>query len=498
MSLAPPPLPPVDEPTPHDLRIDWRFLLADEDLGRVALHGPVDRRDRVALASHADIVGKLGDPDLTPHDVAVLIDPTAVILRRAIDGLAPGGAIHIEHSARRRRRGVRKVLTEAGFDTSTWWHRPSISDTRCLVALDRPDSAATVLQKVAGRGRRTPFEVLLARHGRVARWADDVSILAVRPEVWSKHAIASPGGDRIAALVTPRYAASRAVIGVATARAGDRLARVAKVARNRADDGLLANEADLLDRFTATVGPDAAVPLHHHLTATGGRMVLVEDAAPGEPLDRRAVRHDRDGALLAGIAWMGKVPVSSPTEVRYDGRAAALIAAPLQAIGAAAWQDPAERDELVERATEALQPLADATLPAPFEHGDFSHPNLFRQPDGTLIAIDWELAQPAGLPLHDLVFYVGYLAESVERPRTPARLVEAHRQALGPGGWARTAVDHHLAALGIDGNLLPQLVLSCWTRRLATLPPERVLGSSDPHRYETLWRASLAAAEEHR
>ena len=493
MTLAPPePLGPEPEVPVADERIDWRFLLAGSDLGRVAVAGPVEPAVRTALAAHAAAVGEL-DEDTGPVDLVVLVDPDLSVVRRAVGVLADGGTIWIEQLARRRRAAVRRTLRAAGLELHPWWHRPSRVATRCFVALDRPIAAATVLRTVASRGRRGPVEVRLARWTHVERWATDVSFLAA-PASTAAPAIASPNGDPVAALVTPRFAASRAVVGVTTITGGWYLGQVAKVARHPSDDPLILREAELLSRFTPPARGAPSVPMTHRLVTTGGRKVLVEDAAQGSPLDRRAVRRDLDGALAAGVAWLDRVPVAPSSVVRADGRGEALLHGPLEAIAQQPWADPSERDGLVARAADALAPLLDARLPSPFEHGDFSHPNLFRQVGGELVAIDWELARAQGLPQHDLTFLIAYLAESVDRPADPAALAAAQRRAIGPHGWARPSVTRHLLAQGVDPDLCPLLALACWTRYVAGRPV-RPGPAGPPHRTETLWRAAIDDAE---
>jgi hypothetical protein len=482
---------PAERSPRHDEQIDWRFLLADDALGRVAVAGSIDPEVRTALEVYADEVVDLDGPAEGPFDLVVLSDPDTATVERAVAGLAPTGTIRIEQLVRRRRGPVRRLLTEAGLQVTTWWHRPSTAETRCLVALDRPIAAATVLRTVASRGRRTPVESRLARWTHVDRWADDVSYLAVR----QARSIASPDGAPVAALVTPRFAASRAVIGVTTMTGGRYLGQVAKVARHPGDDALVVHEAELLARFGPNRSGLPIAPENHRLATVGGRTVLVEDAAQGEPLDRRAVRRDPDGALRAGLDWLDRVPEAPPTSVAEDGRGDALLLAALRRIDAWPWADPDEGTDLVGRTADALRPVLAATLPSPFEHGDFSHPNLFRQAGGELLAIDWELALPLGLPLHDLSFFLGYLAESVDRPRDPEGLAAAHRRALAPNGWADAAVTAHLVARGIDPSLRPALTLACWTRSVARQEPPAVPGDRRPHRYETLWRAALTDAE---
>lgn len=72
-----------------------------------------------------------------------------------------------------------------------------------------------------------------------------------------------------------------------------------------------------------------------------------------------------------------------------------------------------------------------------FEHGDLSHPNLIEYSAGEVGVIDWELAERAGVPLHDLVFFLMYVALSSARSRSSAAQQQALTDAFRSGdGWA--------------------------------------------------------------
>ncbi|HEX2575307.1 MAG TPA: hypothetical protein VHK88_03100, partial [Aquihabitans sp.] len=454
-------------PEAGDPRVDWRFLLPHADLGRVAVDRATGTAVRSALAGAAHEVVELGAAD-GPFDAIVLTDPRPADLGAAVEALAPTGALRIEGASARRRRALGARLHAMGFTSSRWWARPSSADAWCLVCLDQPRGAATVLQTVAGRGRRAVVEARAARLGLAARSRRDVDLLARRVSP-GPSPVAVAGTDPttpIAALVTPRYAASRAVVGVTVDPSGRRLHRIAKVARSVADDPDVEAEAVALAAF-AERSP-AGAPTGHRLERRGGRSVLLEDAVVGTPLDRRVVRDDPTAALDQGLAWLRTVPVEPPSRPRDDGRSRALLWGPLRTVAELRTASPPAHRDRVRRTADLLEPLIDVELPVVFEHGDLSHPNLFSTPSG-LVAIDWERAVPQGLPLHDLTFFVAYLAESIDRPQTRVALVDSYRRAVQTGGWARRDIELGAERLGVDLRLVPLLQLACWTRTLARL-----------------------------
>jgi aminoglycoside phosphotransferase (APT) family kinase protein len=112
-----------------------------------------------------------------------------------------------------------------------------------------------------------------------------------------------------------------------------------------------------------------------------------------------------------------------------------------------------------------LEPLRLASIPPVFEHGDLSHPNLLLLRDGRLGVLDWELARPRGLPVHDLAFFLGSVALARARGSSRAEEVAAFEAAfLGRDAWARRVLERHAATLDIPRALLAPLVLACWAR----------------------------------
>ena len=120
-----------------------------------------------------------------------------------------------------------------------------------------------------------------------------------------------------------------------------------------------------------------------------------------------------------------------------------------------------------------------ATLPSVVEHGDLSHPNLVLGPTGELGVVDWERAEPRGLPAARPLL-LPHLRRLRPRPRPlprgpGGRLDSAF--AAGDASGARAAAEDHADRLGIDPALLGPLFVACWARStLALLGRVRAAG----------------------
>lgn len=479
---------------------DWTFLAGRPALGRVGFSGTTPPADLDAER----LDGRSAqDP---PFDTIILQRPDAARVDAAITALSADGTIRLEEVARHRRAALVRQLDDAGFEVCCWWHRPDLVDTWAIVGLDRPAAAAEILRGVAGRHRRGRYEAILARTGVARRWAPTVTYTARRRSS-AITALAAARPDRpVDALLTPRFQSSLAVLGITVqpdggvdreSAKGHRVAYVTKIARSPRDDASIVREAEALQHFRDLVDDPHAAPRSHHLEERHGRAVLVEAGAEGTPLDRRAVRRDPVGALAAGVAWLERAPSTAPSIPAHDGRGRRLLDHAVATVARVGGPRQGERSDALGRADRLLDHVRSLELPVVFEHGDLSHPNLFRRPDGGLTVVDWERAEPAGLPGHDLCYFTAYLAESVGRPRDAEELVLAQRAATGPGGWARSVLDRHLRDQGLDEEQAALLDLAAWTRYLAALTatPAR-LEQPSPHRCEVLWLESLHRAEE--
>lgn len=271
--------------------------------------------------------------------------------------------------------------------------------------------------------------------------------------------------ERLASVVlTPRFAASRHVIVLLLPAGRAEPLLVAKLPRLAGDGAALAHEADVLRALQAArPGGLDSVPAVIAFEEVSGYPLLVETALVGPPLDRAAVRRDPARACALGVDWLADV-ATPPRGTLDEAAFARLVSEPLAAF--AAGFPLARADEaLLAMTRESAERLRGVGLPLVLEHGDLSHPNLILCAGGGLGVVDWELAQLAGLPAHDLFFFLTYVAFARQDARTTAAQVEAFRGAFfGRDAWARPYALEYAARLGLASEWLGPLFVLCWAR----------------------------------
>src|SRR5262249_20122804 len=148
-----------------------------------------------------------------------------------------------------------------------------------------------------------------------------------------------------------------------------------------------------------------------------GRPILVETALVGAPMDPATVRRSQARCCAAVAGWLADLPQPERTAhgdaVSWFGR---LAEGPLRHFERV-FPLNVEEQRLLERTWELIAPLRDAELPLVFEHGDLSHPNIMLLKNGAPGVVDWELAEPRGLPACDLFFFLTYIAFALHNAR---------------------------------------------------------------------------------
>ncbi|MCX6044534.1 MAG: hypothetical protein NT075_05425 [Chloroflexi bacterium] len=146
-------------------RIDWRFLLPDPRLGRVAYRGPAKGSLVSALQQFSttltlfplagpNVAGPSGQPGF---ERVVLHSPNVADLDRAAAVLMPGGYLYWEIDRTKKLVGLHhfrhyvSALARRGFtDIHVHWHRPNFEGCLELIPLDQPSALNYVFARVAG------------------------------------------------------------------------------------------------------------------------------------------------------------------------------------------------------------------------------------------------------------------------------------------------------------------------------------------------------------
>jgi len=155
--------------------------------------------------------------------------------------------------------------------------------------------------------------------------------------------------------------------------------------------------------------------------------------------------------------------------------------------------------------------LQSADFPLVFEHGDFSSPNILMRPSGDVGVVDWELAEPRGLPAVDLFFFLAYSAFARNRAETPEDcLVAFHEAFFGPQAWAQEYIARYRRILRLPTASLKPLFIACWSRYVASflarlndlgagpreVPDQETAMWLRNNRYFHLWRHAVKHADE--
>lgn len=283
-------------------------------------------------------------------------------------------------------------------------------------------------------------------------------------------------------ILTPRFrASSHVVFLILTAGKADPVL-VAKAPR-------LVNTTDSLEREVSNLrqvqslkseGFDS-IPRVVTFEAYKEHPILVETALVGRPMDPPFVRSQRERCCGAVLDWLMAVqqpPSDAEKGPENEGEDAyhRLVEAPLRYF---AQRIPLSEKEawLLTRTRELCEPLRELfaprhaqSLPLVFEHGDLSYPNLMLLPTGEPGVVDWELAEPRGLPASDLFFFLTYVAFAEHRARENSRYLSAFQAAFfEDANWAKRYTQMYASHLGLPATALTPLFIITWLRYVVGL-----------------------------
>jgi len=318
--------------------------------------------------------------------------------------------------------------------------------------------------------------------------------------------------DRLSCVIlTPRFRASAHVVFLMLADGRPIPALIAKVSRLPEASASLQREAASLRAVQAArPGGFDSIPRVIAFEACAGYPLLLETALVGQPMDRVMVRRNLTRCCEAALAWLSELaqPNLNVTGTR-NGWFERLVERPLRHF-VRAFPLSSEEREVINRTWDLLTPLRGSDLPQVFEHGDMCHPNLLLLQEGKLGVIDWELAEPHGLPTYDLFFFLTYAAFAQQDVTTLPQYISAfHTAFFGRSAWARPYVRAYARRLRLASHLLTPLLVLCWVRYLASLltrlgeigHEESAVGVNTAawlcaNRYYALWRHTMTHLDE--
>jgi hypothetical protein len=479
-------------------RVDWRFL-AGRPRARRALCWAGGALAQGVSSIADEVVERSGPGEC---DLAVLRDPGPAALRRAREALEPGGSCYVEWW-RPVPGGARRRLEAAGFHEVAchWpWPPPGRRTPLFWVPIDEPAAVGWFLAsrpvprravaRATAAGLRRAWRLLwrlqllvpvcaIARKpgGANGEARSLPAELTAKREAWG---LGADAGSVSCLLLTGGRRAINKVVALVFIPPSSEPQIVLKLPRVPEAEAPLRREASALAAVRARGAPPG-VPRLLRRGLLAASPVVAETVVDGRPL-LEVLRGDTHRALALQVT---------------DFLTALAVPAPPSP--SAAWQD-----RLVEPALNALEGelepsqaqrvraiLRDlGSLPSACEQRDCSPWNVLVRPGGSLAMLDWESAEPDGVPVLDLVYYLSYASFFVDGTMDSGREAESYAAMLDPRSFTgrvyAECVSRYTERVGLPPTSVAPLRLLCWlvhagaaarraeaARSTARRPPER-------------------------
>ncbi len=258
-------------------------------------------------------------------------------------------------------------------------------------------------------------------------------------------------------LLTTGHRSINKAVGLAFEAGEEKPAKAVKFARVPEAEPGLEREASVLRRLSEERPDLAGVP---HLVGKGsraGRLAVVQEAVPGRSLlDALSPENFEEVALQ--VTRLLVELARSGNRASGDNWRRRLIAEPL------GWFEQHFPFTQVAEARTLLDGLGE--LPAAIEHRDCSPWNVLVTPAGEPVLLDWESAEPAGLPGLDLAYFLANCAFVLDKALESGRTRESYARLLDPatpyGRIAARAFAEYASAIGIGEDDLRRLRLLAW------------------------------------
>jgi hypothetical protein len=473
----------MDEATRNRLlrRVDWRFLLGRTSFSRAAGDPGTNLGRAVHEISEAFVAL---DDSGSDCDLAVLSNPSDAALRTAERVLARGGCLYAEWTrpVLGGPRRIRRRLERAGFAdvVSSWpWPSPSRASPMFWIPLEAPHAVrhflasrprpGTARARVAQRGLRLVWRVahragLLAPICVTARKAPDRTspggaLAGLLRDEWASWRLGETP-DKIAFLLqTGGLRSINKVVALAFADGEGTPGAAVKLARVPASRAALVREAEALVAAHEGGMPRAGIP--RLLFRDDTLHAIGESIVEGQPVSTKldALSYRQVGREVTDfLAELAGETRPSPRDEWWDRLVEPAVAQFEACFGEIV--EPAE----VSATRAALSGLPD--LPLVCEQRDFSPWNVLVSPSGGLAVVDWESAEPRGLPGLDLVYFLAHAAFFLEGTMGSGREPATYATMLEPSSFTGEVFlecsSRYALRAGIDAAALVPLRLLAW------------------------------------
>jgi SAM-dependent methyltransferase len=227
--------------------------------------------------------------------------------------------------------------------------------------------------------------------------------------------------------------------------------------------------------------PPGTYPDVLFLEFCGDLALLAERAVEGHPFRRRTQAHAACPLARAAVAWMTQLGKASAREKRPTPAEVARVLEEVLAKFAEIYGPSRDERAFLERQIGILR-NATSPLPAVFLHGDASVWNILATRENGVVFLDWEAAEPRGVPLWDLFYFFYTFGCWISRKKGQRDKVASFREhflkASPLNAFIQEAAANYCREVGLEPKLMEPLFYTCWIHRALRqsilLPPERL------------------------
>lgn len=272
-------------------------------------------------------------------------------------------------------------------------------------------------------------------------------------------------------LKTPRFQASSHIIFFVLSEASSEPILVVKIPRVSGDNCRLEREVKNLRAVQAArEGGFDSIPKVIAYEDWKNNRLLVQNALTGRIMRPTLVRRQEKLCIDAVFSWLVELNVVTYSSHRdkYD----CFVQAVKKSLDdlESAFSQTSDGKKLIQQTRDLVAPLQGKNIPSVFEHGDLSSPNIIIRSNHKSSVVDWELAEPRGLPAVDLFFFLTYVAFARQKARRYQDYLGAFQTTFfGKNAWARPYITHYSEKLKLSHEVLNPLFILCWCRYVGNL-----------------------------
>ncbi len=462
-------------------RADWRFLVGVPDPACAYCPSRGLLRDAVAMVAER-LVGRAPTGEC---DLAVLLNPNRRQLEAARAALEPGGGLYAEwwRPVAGGANTLRDRLEQAGFEQIAcyWpWPVPCGLDPRFWLPLDVPEAALWFLDNRAVRPKRHPGGAIpfiywvWRRLSRVGALSPTCAVArkpspSARSSKLARGRNGSGGSlpvtlagyharwglphDSVGCLLLTGGQSPGNKLVVLTFSAGQPAPQLAvKLPRVGDAQAPLEHEGQVLQAVHAD-RVRSGVPRVVGRVDVGDRVGLAQSVVTGTPVQELLRPATHRQLCLKVTDFLADLAATPPPRWSAEWKDR-LVRPVLDVLG------EAER----RRARAILCGLS--LLPEVCEQRDCSPWNVLVRSDGRLAILDWESAEPRGVPGLDLVYFLSYASFFAERVLHSGDELDSYgRMIASSGATGRVyaeCVTRYAKRVGLDQTWLRPLRLLCW------------------------------------